>query len=198
MKTITLVKGLAFAAALLPAAALVRNFYANDLTANPGEYLTRETGTWALALLTVSLGVTPLRRLTKWNAVIKLRRMLGLFAFFYALLHVLTWIVLIHYFEVTYMLQDVLERPFITVGMMAFLILLALAVTSNQLSIRALGRRWQLLHRLAYVAAIGSVIHFLWLVKADTTLPVRWAVALGLLLSFRVWWVVRPHVLSRS
>ena len=198
MKPITVVRGLAFAAASLPAAALVRDFYAGDLTANPGDYVTDQTGTWALAMLTISLAVTPLRRLTKWNDFVKLRRMLGLFSFFYAVLHLLTWVVFIHYFDTHYMIEDVLKRPFITVGMLTFLILLALTVTSNRFSIRKLGRKWQSLHRLAYVAAVGAVVHFWWLVKSDTTLPVRWAVALGLLLSFRVWWALRPRVLSRS
>lgn len=198
MKPIAIVKALAFAAALLPAAALVRDFVRSDLTANPGEYLTRETGTWALALLTISLGVTPLRRLTRWNAVITLRRMLGLFAYFYALLHVLTWVVFIHYFDTHYMIEDVLERPFITVGMLSFVILLVLALTSNQFSIRRLKRKWQSLHRLAYLAAGAAVVHFLWLVKADTTNPVRWAIALGVLLGLRVWWAIQKRASSRS
>ena len=198
MKPITVVRGLAFAAASLPAAALVRDFYASDLTANPGDYITDQTGTWALAMLTISLAVTPLRRLTTWNDLVKLRRMLGLFSFFYAVLHLVTWVVFIHYFDTHYMIEDVLKRPIITVGMLTFLILLALTVTSNRFSIRKLGRKWQSLHRLAYVAAVGAVVHFWWLVKSDTTLPVRWAVALGLLLSFRVWWALRPRVLSRS
>jgi sulfoxide reductase heme-binding subunit YedZ len=198
LKPIALVKAVAFGAALLPAAALVRDFVRSDLTANPGEYLTRETGTWALALLTISLGVTPLRRLTRWNAVITLRRMLGLFAFFYALLHVLTWVVFIHYFDTHYMIEDVLERPFITVGMLSFVILLALAVTSNQFSIRRLKRKWQSLHRLAYLAAGAAVVHFLWLVKADTTNPVRWAIALGVLLGLRVWWAIQKRASSPS
>jgi len=198
LKAITLVKPLAFAAALIPAAALVRGFYTNDLTANPGDYITDQTGTWALALLTISLGVTPFRRVTKWNDVVKLRRMLGLFSFFYAVLHILTWIVFIHYFEVKFMVEDVLKRPFITVGMAVFLILFALAVTSNQFSIRKLKKKWQSLHRLAYVAAIGAVVHFWWLVKADITKPARWAVALTVLLGFRVVWAWRPSLLSRS
>ena len=95
--------------------------------------------------------------------------MLGLFAFFYAVLHMLTWVVFVHYFEVSFMIEDVVKRPFITVGMTVFVILFALAVTSNRFAMRTLGRRWQTLHRLAYVAAIGGVIHFWWLVKADIT-----------------------------
>ena len=194
MKPISILKAAAFAAALIPAAALAYRFYrfySGDFTAfpaNPGDYITDQTGTWTLAMLVISLTVTPLRRLTKWNDLIRLRRMLGLFAFFYGTLHMLTWVVFVNYFDVKAMIADVGERPYITVGMATFLILLALAVTSNRFSIRKLGRRWQKLHRLVYVAAIGGVIHFWWLVKADITLPRRWAVAVAILLGFRVWW----------
>ena len=195
MKPIAILKAAAFAAALTPAALLAYRFYRfyfqddfNALTANPGDYTTDQTGTWALALLVISLTITPLRRITKWHELIKLRRMLGLFAFFYATLHMLTWVVFIHFFDVKFMVEDVGMRPYITVGMGTFLILLALAVTSNRFAIRKLGRRWQKLHRLVYVAAIGGVIHFWWQVKADTTEPQRWAVAVAILLGFRAWW----------
>ena len=193
MKAITLLRTGAFAAALIPAAALVYGFYTQDLTANPGDYITDQTGTWALTMLVVSLTITPLRRITKWNELIKLRRMLGLFAFFYAMLHMLTWVVFVHFFDVTFMIEDVVKRPFITVGMATFLILFALAITSNRFSIRRLGRRWQTLHRFVYLAAIGGVVHFWWLVKADLTLPIRWAVVVGFLLGFRVWWSWRAQ-----
>ena len=201
MKPISILKAAAFAAALIPAAALAYRFYTQDLTANPGDYITDQTGTWALSLLVISLTITPLRRLTKWNELIRLRRMFGLFAFFYATLHMLTWVVLINFFDVKAMIVDVAKRPYITVGMATFLILLSLAVTSNRFSVRKLGRRWQKLHRLVYVAAIGGVVHFWWLVKADVTLPRRWAVAVALLLGFRVWWAWRaksPAVRSAS
>lgn len=197
MKLISILKAAAFAAALIPAAALAYRFYrfyTGDLaalSANPGDYITDQTGTWTIAMLVISLTVTPLRRLTRWNDLIKLRRMLGLFAFFYGTLHMLTWVVFVNYFDVKAMIADVGERPYITVGMATFLILLALAVTSNRLAIRKLGRRWQKLHRLVYVAAIGGVIHFWWLVKADITLPRRWAVAVAILLGFRAWWAWR-------
>ena len=198
MTPIAILKPVVFAAALVPAAALVYGFYTNDLTANPGDYITDQTGTWALSFLIISLAVTPIRRLTGWNAVIKLRRMLGLFSFFYALLHLLTWIVFVHFFEVEFMIEDVFMRPFITVGMATFLILLALTLTSNRFAIRTLGRKWQTLHRLAYVAAILAVTHFWWLVKADTTEPQRWALAVAALLGFRAWWSWRPRPASRS
>ena len=198
MKPITVLRCVAFAAALIPAAALVYGYYTNDLTANPGDYITDQTGTWALAMLVISLTVTPLRRLTKWNELIKLRRMLGLFSFFYATLHMLTWVVLFHYFDMKLMIEDVVKRPFITIGMTTYVILLALAVTSNRFSIRKLGRRWQKLHRLVYVAAITAVIHFWWLVKADITLPRRWAVVVGALLGFRAWWMWKTRPSLRS
>ena len=191
MKPIAILKALAFAAALIPAAALAYRFYTQDLTANPGDYITDQTGTWALTMLVISLTVTPLRRLTKWNELIKLRRMLGLFSFFYATLHMLTWVVFVHFFDTSFMVEDIAKRPYITVGMATFLILLALAVTSNRFALRKLGRRWQKLHRLVYLAAIGAVIHFWWLVKADTTEPQRWAAAVAVLLGFRVWWAWR-------
>jgi sulfoxide reductase heme-binding subunit YedZ len=198
LKPITLVKIVAFAAACLPAAALVHGFYTSDLTANPGDYITDQTGTWTLAFLTITLCVTPLRRLTGWNQIVRLRRMLGLFAFFYATLHMLTWVVFIHYFDVDFMIEDVTMRPFITVGMTVFLILFVLALTSNRFAVRRLGRRWQTLHRLVYVAAIGGVIHFWWLVKADTTEPIRWAAAVAVLLGVRAWWATKPRLSSPS
>jgi methionine sulfoxide reductase heme-binding subunit len=187
-KPITLLRAALFVAALVPFGLLVWGFYTNDLTANPGDYITDQTGTWILGTLFASLAITPLRKLTGWNDLIKLRRMLGLFAFFYAVLHLLTWIVFVHYFEVSFMVEDVFKRPFITVGMTVFVMLFLLAITSNRWSIRKLGRKWATLHRLAYFAAIGGVIHFWWLVKADITLPRRWAVAFGVLLGARVWW----------
>lgn len=196
---VTYLKPLIFAAALLPAAALVYGFYTGDLTVNPTEYITDQTGTWALAFLVMSLSVTPIRRFTGWTPIIRLRRMLGLFSFFYALLHVLTWVVFYHFFDPTFMIEDVAERPFITLGMATFVILLVLAITSNRFAVRRLGRRWQVLHRLAYAAGIGGVVHFWWAVKADTTEPYRWAAVLVVLLGLRVWWAAeRRRRLARQ
>jgi sulfoxide reductase heme-binding subunit YedZ len=194
VKKIVLIRRAIFAASLLPAAWLGFNAYRGHLTANPIEYLTHFTGDWALAFLVISLTVTPLRHLTGWNEIIKLRRMLGLFAFFYASLHLSVWALLDKFFDVKLMLEDIVMRRFITVGMAAFTILLALALTSNKASVRRLGRKWQTLHRLVYVAAVAGVIHFWWLVKADITLPRRWAVAVALLLGFRIWWAVRKRM----
>jgi sulfoxide reductase heme-binding subunit YedZ len=198
LKPIRVVKPLVLAAALLPAAALVYRFFTNDLTANPGDYLTDQTGSWALALLVISLTVTPLRRITGWNDLIRLRRMLGLLAFFYATLHMLTWVVFFHYFDMSFMVEDIAERPYITLGMATFVILFALAITSNRFAIRKLGRRWQSLHRLVYLAAILAVVHFWWLVKADISEPRRWAVAVAALLGFRVWWSWRTRASARA
>ena len=181
-------RGVVFAAALVPAAALVYWTFTGDLTANPIEFITDTTGTTALSLLVITLTVTPLRRITGRNELIRLRRMLGLFAFFYACLHMLTWVVLDWFFDVASMVTDVLNRPFITLGMTTFLLLLPLAVTSTAGMIRRLGRRWQQLHRLAYVAAVTAVIHFWWVVKADFRQPRLWALALCVLLAFRAWW----------
>ena len=191
MKPISAIKAVVFAAALVPAAALVHGFYTNDLTANPLDYITKQTGWWALAFLVITLTVTPIRRITGWNQIIRLRRMLGLFAFFYGLLHLLTWVVLINFFDLQTMVEDVAKRPFITIGMATFLILLALAMTSNKWALRRLARRWQSLHRLVYIAAIGAVVHFWWLVKADITEPRRWAFGVAGLLGLRVWWAWR-------
>ena len=183
-----------FVGALVPALLLVAGFFTGDLTANPIEYITRQTGYSALVLLIASLAVTPIRRLTRWNEVIKLRRMLGLFAFFYATLHLLTWIVLDKFFDFAWMLEDVAERRFITIGMLTWLLLLPLAMTSTKGMIRRLGRRWQRLHRLAYVAGITGVVHYWWLVKADLFYPEMLSVLLAALFGIRLWWTWRTRM----
>jgi methionine sulfoxide reductase heme-binding subunit len=200
LKAIAYLKPVIFTAALIPAAVLAYGVYIAAVNgdtryvgADPLAYITNQTGWWALSFLMMALAVTPIRRLTGWNAVIRLRRMLGLFSFFYALLHMLTWLVLLNYFDLDAMVKDVIKRPYITVGMATFLILSALAITSNRFAVRRLGKKWQTLHRLVYAAGIGAVIHFWWLVKADITEPRRWAVLLAVLLAFRVWWVVQKR-----
>jgi sulfoxide reductase heme-binding subunit YedZ len=193
-----LVRRVIFAAALLPAAALVYGAFTNGLTANPIDYITDVTGTTALTFLVLSLTVTPLRRLTGRNELIKLRRMLGLFAFFYACLHFATWSILDWFFDYASMASDIVERPFITLGMTTLLLLVPLAVTSTAGMIRRLGRRWQLLHRLVYVAAVTAILHFWWLVKADIREPRLWALALTVLLGFRLWWAMRLRAAPRA
>ena len=191
MTRIVLVRRLVFAAGLIPAALLLRDALTGQLTANPIDYITDTTGRWALRILAISLAVTPLRRLTGWNEIIQLRRTIGLYAFFYGLLHFLTWSVLDWFFDVASMLDDVLKRPFITLGMVTFVILLALAVTSNRASIRRLGKRWTKLHQLVYVATITGLVHF-WLVRkvvADELLVL--VLACAVLLGFRLWWTAR-------
>jgi sulfoxide reductase heme-binding subunit YedZ len=187
-----------FAAALVPAAALVYGYFTNDLTANPIDYITDTTGYTALSLLMITLTVTPLRRLTGRNELIRLRRMLGLLAFFYACLHVSTWLVLDWFFDFASMAADVVERPFITLGMTTFILLLPLAVTSTKGMIRRLGRKWQQLHRLVYIAGLTAIIHFWWVVKADFREPRLFALVLTVLLGFRAWWTLRTRLSSQS
>jgi len=193
LKPIVLLKRVIFIAALIPAAMLVVDAFQGHLTANPIDYITDRTGDWAIRFLMITLCVTPVRRITGWNPVIQLRRMLGLFAFFYATLHFLTWSVLDWFFDFRQMGADIVMRPFITLGMATFLMLLALAVTSTQGWIRKLGRTWTSLHRLIYVAAVTALTHF-WLVgKVLLTEVTYWAFALSALLGFRAWWYLRSR-----
>lgn len=182
---------LIFAVLLAPLAQLAYGYWADNLTANPIEYITRFTGSWALLILLASLAITPLRKLTGWNELVKVRRMLGLFAFFYAALHFATYMVLDLYFDFAAIAKDIWKRPYITVGFSALLMMIPLAVTSTAAMIRRLGKRWQQLHYLVYAIATLGVLHFYWLVKADIRRPVQYGAMLALLLGFRVWlkWV---------
>ena len=181
-----ILKPIVFTLALLPLVRLVVLGLASDLGANPIEAITHQTGLWALILLLVTLAVTPMRRITGVQWVIQYRRMLGLFAFFYAVLHMLTYVWLDQFFNWPAMLKDIAKRPFITMGSAAFLTLVPLALTSTQGAIRRLGRRWRLLHRLVYFSASAAVIHFVWLVKKDIREPLIYATVLALLLGYRV------------
>jgi sulfoxide reductase heme-binding subunit YedZ len=178
-----------FLACLGPAAWLVYGaFLGGDLGVNPVETITNHTGIWTLRLIAISLAVTPLRWLTGWNRVIQLRRMLGLFAFFYGSLHFLTYFVLDHSLRFEGLWDDVVKRPYITAGFTAFVLLIPLAVTSTQGWIRRLGgRNWNLLHRLIYVTALLAVLHYWWKVKLDTSSPALYAVIMAMLLGARVW-----------
>lgn len=181
------VKSVLWVACLAPAFSLGVAALTDGLGANPIEEVTHRTGWWALLLLTVTLAITPLRRLAGKPGWVRYRRLLGLFAFFYATLHFLTYLVLDQFFGWSYIIEDIAERPFITVGFAAWSILLVLAVTSTTGWIRRLRRNWQRLHRLIYAAALAGGVHFLWKVKADGREPVIFLVAIVALLLLRAW-----------
>lgn len=186
LSMVTWIKPLAFAACIIPFGQLLYRAYMDDLGANPIDYITRFTGSWALFILLASLSVTPLRKITGRNDLIRYRRMLGLFAFFYAALHFSTYLVLDHFFDWQRIAKDILKRPYVTAGFTAFVLMIPLALTSTSGMIRRLGKRWQQLHRLVYVAAIAAVIHFYWLVKADIRRPFQYGIVLALLLGYRL------------
>jgi sulfoxide reductase heme-binding subunit YedZ len=180
-------KVLVSVAALTPAAVLVWRAFHGTLRPDPVERLTHVTGLTALILLLVTLSLTPLRRYTGWNDLIRFRRMLGLWAFSYAVLHFLIYIVFEHFFSLALISEDILERPYVTVGFLAFLLLIPLAITSTRGWVRRLGgKRWSRLHQLFYVATALAVFHFLWLVKIDTREPVIYGLVLVALLGMRI------------
>lgn len=181
-----MIKVLLFGVCLIPLVRLGILAWQNALGANPIEFITHSTGTWTLVFLLITLAVTPLRRITGFNQLLRYRRMLGLFAFFYASLHFTTYIWLDQFFDLHSILKDVVKRPFITIGFASFLMLIPLAVTSTNAMQRRLKRRWQQLHRLIYLIAICGVLHYWWLVKKDITQPAIYAVLLALLLAFRL------------
>lgn len=189
-KQLAAIKVAVFLLALVPLARLVWLTLAGALV-EPLQFITRSTGDWTLYFLCIALAVTPLRRLAKWNWLLKLRRMVGLFAFFYALLHFLTFLWFDHFFDVAEMLKDVAKRPFILVGFIAFVLLIPLAVTSTNAMVRRLGgKRWQWLHRLVYIVAPLGVLHFWWMkaAKHDLAQPMLFVAIVALLLGIRVWW----------
>jgi len=181
------IKAVVFVLALLPLARLVAGFALDRLGVNPIETITRSTGTWTLVFLLVTLSVTPLRRLSGLHGLLRLRRMLGLFAFFYACLHFTTYVWLDQFFDWRGIVKDIAKRPFVTVGFAAFVLLIPLAATSTNAMIRRLGAaRWQALHRLVYAIAVLGVVHYWWLVKKDVTQPALYAAVLAVLLGYRV------------
>ena len=183
-----MIKPAIFVVSLVPLAFLINRAISNDLGANPVETINRFTGDWVLRFLLVTLAVTPLRRLFGWNALLRYRRMLGLFAFFYVCLHFLSYAWLDQFFAVADIVNDVAKRPYITVGFACFLMLIPLAATSTNAMIRRLGaRRWQRLHRLVYLVGVGGIVHFLWLVKSDLREPLIYGAILAVLLGFRLW-----------
>ncbi|NIE82112.1 MULTISPECIES: protein-methionine-sulfoxide reductase heme-binding subunit MsrQ [unclassified Burkholderia] len=181
-------KPVVFLAGLFPLARLVVLGFTGGLGANPIEFVTRSTGLWTLVILCVTLAVTPLRRLTGINALLRLRRMIGLFAFFYALLHFTTYFWFDKWFDLPAILKDVFKRPFITVGFAAFLLLIPLALSSPRAAARRLGRHWQRLHRLIYAIAVLAILHFWWMRagKHDLALPKLYGAIVLVLLGWRV------------
>jgi sulfoxide reductase heme-binding subunit YedZ len=186
MPRLRITKVVIFLAALVPLGRLAWKAFHGGLGANPVEVITHSTGDWTLILILTTLSITPLRKLTKQYWLIGVRRMIGLFAFFYGCLHFTTYIWLDKSFDVHEMIKDVYKRPFITAGFTAFVLMIPLALTSTKGWIRRLGKNWQRLHRLIYVTGIAAVIHYIWLVKADLRKPLQYAFVLGVLLLYRV------------
>jgi sulfoxide reductase heme-binding subunit YedZ len=193
-------KVVVFLACLQPVAALGWRAWRQDLGANPVEFLTHATGDWTLRFLLLTLAVTPLRELLGAPQLIRFRRMLGLFAFFYGCLHLLTYVWFDKFFDVHEMLADIAKRPFITVGFTGLVLMVPLAVTSTAGWIRRMGgRRWQLLHRLIYFSGVAGVIHYYWLVKSDVRLPAAYGGLLFLLLGYRLFvFVVKKRATVQS
>ena len=193
MDTITQIrfvwKPIVFLACLLPAALIVGDTFeiTGGLGANPIEEIQDRFGNWALRFIMIALAVTPLRQVTGWNWMARFRRMLGLFAFFYVLMHFLVWLILDQGLLLSAIAEDVFKRPFITLGMLALVLLSAMAATSTTGMRRRLGRRWQALHNSVYVVAVLGVWHYWWQVKLDTREPMVYAAILAVLLGFRLW-----------
>jgi methionine sulfoxide reductase heme-binding subunit len=189
-------KVVVFLCCLLPAAMLGWRFWRQDLTPNPLEFLEHFTGDWTIRFLVMTLAITPARRLLRQPDLIRFRRMLGLFTFFYGSLHFLAWLWFDRLFNTQEILKDVAKRPFITAGFTAFVLMAPLALTSTRGWIRRLGgRRWQSLHRLIYVSGVAAVVHYYWLVKSDVRLPLFYGSLVALLLGARVaHWALQKRV----
>jgi sulfoxide reductase heme-binding subunit YedZ len=180
------VKPLIFILLLLPALSLGWEFWQNSLGANPLEAIIRNLGDWALRILLLTLAISPLRRLTGWGQLLRLRRMVGLFAYFYTILHLLGYLWFDQFFDWIEIGYDILERPFITIGMVSVLLLTPLAITSTNRMIRRMGKHWKRLHQLIYLIGILTVIHFFWMVKLDVSEPTLYAIILAILLAERL------------
>lgn len=188
-KQIATAKAAVFVLALVPLGWLATGaiFFPDWLTANPGEFLDRQTGRWTLRFLLITLAVTPLRALTGWNWLLRFRRMLGLFAFFYGVMHLSSYVAFRRFFDLSEILKDLAERPFMTAGFTALVLMIPLAVTSTNAMVRRLGaRRWQLVHRLVYVIASLGALHYWFMVKRDVTQPAIYAAILAVLLGWRL------------
>ena len=188
------IKPVFFILLLVPLAMLAYRFYSEGFGANPIETINRYTGDWALRILLITLAFSPLIRMTRWNNIIQYRRMVGLFAFFYVCVHLSSYIVLDQFFDFGEIIDDVFKRPFITAGFSAFLLLIPLAITSNNKMVERLQYRWIQLHRLVYVIAMLAVLHFWWMVKIDTREPMIYAIILAILLGFRLVFYIKRKV----
>ena len=188
-----LIKPLVFATALIPFVILLSRILRNDLGPDPAEELAIETGEWTLRFLILTLALSPLRRISNKIEFVRLRRMLGLFTFFYATLHFLVWLTFLLGFRWSDILEEIIERPYITVGFSAYLILLALALTSPKLMVRKLGKNWKRLHRLVYVASILGVVHLLWILRLDIGPAVFYGTLVFLLLGYRLFYYVKAR-----
>jgi len=178
---------------------LWKNGYDPELTANPIEYITHKTGDWTIRFVLITLCVTPARKLLNQPKLTRFRRMLGLFAFFYGFLHLMTWMWLDKFFDLHEMVADVFKRPYITMGMLGFTLMVPLAITSTAGWVRRLGfARWQALHRLVYFTGLAGVIHYYWLVKSDVRLPLMYGAILAVLMSYRAVMWLRPPAKSRA
>ena len=187
-------KILIFINSLVPLLLLAWDAFNGNLGANPINFFLQTTGFLTIIFLFISLSITPLRKFFGWNQLVKFRRMLGLYAFFYVCMHFTIYIWLDHFFDWARIWQDIAKRPYVTVGFAAFVMLVPLALTSNKFSIRKLtGKRWQQLHWLVYPAAICGVVHYYWLVKADIRQPVIYAVVLAVLLGVRIFYKIKPQ-----
>ncbi|MDQ2990845.1 MAG: sulfoxide reductase heme-binding subunit YedZ [Pseudomonadota bacterium] len=194
-RQVSAIKAVIFALGLIPVSKMAYLTISGQLV-EPLEHITRGTGDWVLYFLCITLAVTPLRKFTGWNWLVKLRREIGLFAFFYAFLHFMTFLWFDHFFDVAEMWKDVVKRPFITVGFIAFVLLIPLAVTSTNGMIKRLGgKRWQWLHRLIYIIAPLGILHFWWMKsgKHDFQQPIIFGTVVALLLGVRIYWkLVKP------
>ena len=195
-------KPLVFMLCLLPLVSIVWRIFFGDLGANPVETITFATGDWTLRFLLITMAISPFRKWFALSALPRFRRMLGLYVFFYACCHFLVWFVADHAFDFGDMLEDIIDRPYITFGFSALMLLIPLAITSNNASLRKLGKSWKKLHRLVYLILVLGVLHYLWLVKADYLEPGIYALIAAVLLlqrlKIKMWWASRSLIQSEN
>ncbi|MGK0298139.1 MAG: sulfoxide reductase heme-binding subunit YedZ [Gammaproteobacteria bacterium] len=181
-------KPLLFSISLVPFGSVIYNGFTGNLTANPIEYITHFTGDWTIYFLLITLSITPLRNLTRKNSLTRYRRMIGLFAFFYGCLHFLTYFAVDQFFDFSAILEDIIERPYITVGFTAFVLLIPLTITSTKKMVARLGSKWRTLHSSIYLITGLGILHYYWLVKSDVRIPLLLATIYILLMSLRLKW----------